>query len=113
MNETGGPVSRPRYSVSEATALLPEIRAILLQLAVDRQRLHDGASAPAEIGDGMRALVDHLETRGVELRDLDQGLVDIAGERDGSAIWWCWRLAEPDIGFWHTTREGFAQRRPR
>jgi hypothetical protein len=112
MDPTRGPAAHPRYSASEAAALLPEIRAVLLQLAVDRQRLHDGISSAADIGDGMRALVDHLETKGVELRDLDRGLVDIAGERDGASIWWCWTLAEPEIGFWHTTREGFAQRKP-
>ena len=112
MDSTGRPAARPRYSASEAAALLPEIRAVLLQLAFDRQRLHDGVPSPADVGDGMRALVDHLEARGVELRDLDRGLVDIAGERDGTAIWWCWRLAEPEIGFWHSTREGFAQRKP-
>jgi len=104
----GGPP--PPYRLEQAAALLPEIRAILLQLAFDRQRLEDDG-ADGRIGEGMRVLVEHLAGKGIEIRDLDGGLVDIAGDRDGTRIWWCWRLSEPEIGFWHGTTEGFAQRK--
>jgi hypothetical protein len=60
----------------------------------------------------MRALVELLEARGIELRDLEEGLVDIPTERDGERAWFCWRLSDPELAFWHTTREGFASRRP-
>lgn len=126
---------RPSYTLDEARALLPEIRATLLQLALERRRyaeahatLHgpsaeDGdssesaapRSAPAELAavrDGMRALMEHLEARGVQVRDLDEGLVDIPTIRDGEPAWFCWRLADPQLAFWHTTREGFSSRRP-
>jgi pyruvate kinase len=49
---------------------------------------------------------------GVELRDLEMGLVDFPGERDGAAVWLCWRLADPSVAFWHPTDEGYASRRP-
>ena len=129
---------RPRYTLDEANAMLPQVRAVLLQLAVEKARLesvvasmtgdrdpasgnghadHVGALARSEaamneIGGGMRALVEHLETMGVELRDLEQGLVDFPGERDGQPVWLCWRLAEPAVAFWHALDQGFASRRP-
>jgi hypothetical protein len=126
---------RPSYTLDEARALLPEIRATLLQLALERRRyaaahatLHDRAAedgdsqesvpppgAQAELAavrDGMHALMEHLEARGVQVRDLDEGLVDIPTIRDGEPAWFCWRLADPHLAFWHSTREGFSSRRP-
>jgi hypothetical protein len=91
------------YSVEEARALLPTIRATLLQLAMMRRADGDEAT--------LRALLDHLGSLGVVVRDLDAGLVDIPSIRDGERAWLCWRLDDPDLGWWHTTREGYASRR--
>ena len=124
----------PTYTVDEARALLPVIRAALLQLAFQRRRadaahdeLHramrnDGRRDPAErarlevsteeLNAGVRDLLDHLESLGVVVRDLDAGLVDIPTQRDGERAWLCWRLADPELGFWHSTREGYSTRRP-
>ena len=124
----------PTYSVDQARALLPLIRGTLLQLAVERRRadaaheaLHhrlrgdgDGRSGEqerleattAELRTRVRDLLDHLESIGVVVRDLEAGLVDIPTIRDGERAWLCWRLADPDLGFWHTTREGFSSRQP-
>jgi hypothetical protein len=125
----------PTYTVDEARALLPQVRATLLQLAVERQRadashaelhrrLHDGElgadpedqsaleAVATEQGAQVRALLDHLESLGVVVRDLDVGLVDIPTVRDGEPAWLCWRLSDPELAWWHTTREGFTSRRP-
>jgi hypothetical protein len=130
--------ARRTYTLDEANALVPEVRAVLLQLAVEKARLEaavetltvhggDGSSngdvahadalarseaEMAEISGGMRALVEHLESLDVELRDLEQGLVDFPGERDGQPVWLCWRLAEPAVAFWHPLDRGFANREP-
>jgi hypothetical protein len=92
------------YSVDEARTLLPAIRSVLLQVAVLRRTGGDE--------DAQAALIEHLEGMGVVVRDLDAGLVDIPTLRDGERAWLCWRLADPDLGWWHTTREGFSSRRP-
>ena len=92
------------YSVDEARDLLPIIRATLLQVSMLRRAGDDGA--------GLQALIGHLDSLGVVVRDLDAGLVDIPTERDGERVWLCWRLEDPDLGWWHTSREGFASRRP-
>lgn len=92
------------YTPDEARRLLPVIRATLLQIALERRTGGDEGT----IG----ALLGHLESIGVVVRDLDHGLVDIPTLRDGERAWLCWRLDDPDLAWWHTTREGFASRRP-
>lgn len=127
--------ARRIYSIDEANALIPQVRAVLLQLAVEQRRLDashaemhrqldangDPGSAVAagrreaevsEIREGMRTLLAHLGEMGVEVRDLEMGLVDFPGERDGAPVWLCWRLADPRVAFWHRTDEGYATRRP-
>ncbi|MDQ2690343.1 MAG: DUF2203 domain-containing protein [Chloroflexota bacterium] len=93
------------YTVEEARRLLPQVRATLLQLAVERQR----ADASHE---SVHALLDHLDSLGVVVRDLETGLVDFPTIRDGEPAWLCWRLADPELAWWHTTSEGFSSRRP-
>ena len=43
---------------------------------------------------------------------LDEGLIDVPTLRDGERAWLCWKLSDRELGHWHTTREGFASRRP-
>ena len=69
-------------------------------------------AALADVGEGIKGLLAHLETMGVQVRDLESGLVDIPGERDGTRVWLCWRLGDPELAFWHSTSEGFANRKP-
>jgi hypothetical protein len=127
--------ARRIYSIDEANALIPQVRAVLLQLAVQQRRLDashaemhrqldangdpDSAAAAgrqeaevSEIREGMRTLLAHVGEMGVEVRDLEMGLVDFPGERDGAQVWLCWRLADPLVAFWHRTDEGYATRRP-
>ncbi len=123
----------PTYTVDEARALLPLIRGSLLQLAIERRRADDAHDAlhhrlrgaggsgaeqqrleavNSELRARVRDLLDHLESLGLVVRDLDEGLVDIPMLRDGERAWLCWRLSDPQLGYWHTTREGFSTRRP-
>ena len=124
----------PTYTVEQARGLLPLIRGTLLQLAVERRRaddahdalhhrLHgDGDGRPEDrarleaaadqIGTRVRDLLDHLESLGVIVRDLEAGLVDIPTIRGGEPAWLCWRLSDPDLAYWHTTRDGFSSRQP-
>lgn len=54
-----------------------------------------------------------LEALGVIVKGIDQGLVDFPHvRRNGEEVYLCFRAGEPDIGYWHTTDEGFANRRP-
>ena len=99
--------TQPSYTPEEARALVPQVRSILIQVAVERR-----AGPTSSSIESVQALLEHLDTYGVVVRDLESGLVDFPTVRDGEPAWLCWRLADADLGFWHTTREGFASRRP-
>lgn len=96
------------YTVEEAREALPQVRATILQLALERRRTDLRGEERRSI---VQSLVDHLASLGIVLRDLDSGLVDFPTVRGGEPAWLCWRLDDPDIGFWHSTREGYASRR--
>jgi hypothetical protein len=53
-----------------------------------------------------------VEALGVAVKDLDIGLCDFLGERDGRDVWLCWQYGEKSIGFWHEIDSGFGGRRP-
>ena len=47
---------------------------------------------------------------GIELKGIDEGLVDFPSERDGRVVYLCWRFGEQDIAWWHEIDAGFAGR---
>jgi hypothetical protein len=60
----------------------------------------------------IQRLINEVMALGVEVKGIDEGLVDFPSERDGEAIYLCWKLDEPDIGWWHDLASGFRGRRP-
>ena len=53
-----------------------------------------------------------IDSIGVQVKDLDIGLLDFPCQVDGQIILLCWRLGEKAITHWHGTEEGFAGRKP-
>jgi hypothetical protein len=53
-----------------------------------------------------------IDSIGVQVKDLDIGLLDFPCEVEGEIILLCWKLGEKSITHWHGTREGFAGRKP-
>jgi hypothetical protein len=53
-----------------------------------------------------------IDSIGVQVKDLDIGLLDFPCEVDGEIILLCWKLGEASITHWHGTSEGFAGRKP-
>jgi hypothetical protein len=60
----------------------------------------------------LNELIDELGTVGCELKDVQAGLVDFRGRRDGRDILFCWKLGEPQVRWWHEVLAGTAGRRP-
>ena len=58
------------------------------------------------------AVVDELQGLGVQVKDLDRGLVDFPCLHRGSEVLLCWELGEDEVAYWHGTEEGYAGRRP-
>jgi len=53
-----------------------------------------------------------IDSIGVQVKDLDIGLLDFPCEVEGSVVLLCWRMGEQSITHWHSTEEGFAGRKP-
>ncbi|MEP7234813.1 MAG: DUF2203 domain-containing protein [Ignavibacteriota bacterium] len=58
-------------------------------------------------------LVRELNERGIEIKDLDKGLIDFPHLRsNGEEVYLCYMLGEDSIIAWHPIEGGFAARRP-
>jgi hypothetical protein len=53
-----------------------------------------------------------IDSIGVQVKDIDIGLLDFPCEVEGQIILLCWKLGEKSITHWHGTEEGFAGRKP-
>lgn len=53
-----------------------------------------------------------IDATGVQVKDLDIGLLDFPCEVDGRTVLLCWKLGEKSISHWHGVSEGFAGRKP-
>ncbi len=53
-----------------------------------------------------------IDSIGVQVKDLEEGLLDFPSVMDGKPMLLCWKLGEPAIAHWHTEEEGFAGRKP-
>jgi len=64
------------------------------------------------IGTEIERCVAQLDEAGVQVKDLDQGLLDFPALHEGREILLCWRVGEESVAFWHGLDEGFAGRKP-
>ncbi|MFZ1919889.1 MAG: DUF2203 domain-containing protein [Terriglobales bacterium] len=53
-----------------------------------------------------------IDATGVQVKDIDIGLLDFPCKVEGEIVLLCWKLGEPKITHWHGTSEGFAGRKP-
>jgi hypothetical protein len=71
-----------------------------------------GASAAARAAaEDLGAVAAEFERLGVQLKDVELGLVDFPSEHQGRTVLLCWQYGEPEVAYWHATDEGFARRR--
>ena len=59
-----------------------------------------------------RESLGELDDIGVQVKDLDTGLLDFPCRIDDEVVLLCWKSGEPAIGHWHTVESGFKGRRP-
>jgi hypothetical protein len=52
-----------------------------------------------------------IDAIGVQVKDLDIGLLDFPCEVEGRTVLLCWKLGEKSITHWHGVNEGFAGRK--
>ncbi len=126
------------FTLEQAEALLPQLREELgamqrCKAQIDGLRGALGHAVEKSTGNGhvkdeeglevkrrqAEALVDQLNERlgringwGVELKSIDEGLLDFRSEREGRVVYLCWRLGEDRIRWWHDVDAGVAGRQP-
>jgi hypothetical protein len=60
----------------------------------------------------VRDALAEIDSIGVQVKDLNIGLLDFPCEVEGQIVLLCWKLGEKSITHWHGTEEGFAGRKP-
>jgi hypothetical protein len=127
------------FTLSEAQTLLPVLESLLkraqaagtraAQLGFEMQELSQriflsggmhvnvarAARRRVEREKALKEATDtvaEIDEIGVQVKDLEQGLLDFPCVMDGRTVLLCWKLGEKEIGFWHTPEDGFAGRKP-
>ena len=132
-------MSSRTFTLDEAQDLLPVLES-LLRGSIDGKKLIESVDAELQavahkifLSGGMSINVVHVARRkaqrekavqrvkdamaeidamGVQVKDLDIGLLDFPCEVDGQIVLLCWKLGEKAITHWHGVSEGFAGRKP-
>jgi len=127
------------FTLDEAQTLLPVLES-LLRTAIDGKKLIESVDAELQelahrvfLRGGILVNIVHMARRkaerekaiqrvkdaiaeidatGVQVKDLDIGLLDFPCEVDGRTVLLCWKLGEKSITHWHGVTEGFAGRKP-
>jgi hypothetical protein len=127
------------FTLEEAQSMLPAL-AGLVRTAIDGKKLMDEVDGEFQalahrvfLAGGLLVNVAHYARRraerdkalqrvkdavheidaiGVQIKDLDVGLLDFPCLVNGETVLLCWKLDEKQITHWHGTDEGFAGRKP-
>ncbi len=118
------------FTVSEANALLPAVRAQVARMLAARQEVLDlqpqiwpaveravfngGSKSLAEASRQIMIIQDvlaGLDAMGIQVKDMNTGLVDFPARYQGRTVLLCWQFDEPSVQFWHDLDTGFAGRK--
>jgi hypothetical protein len=132
-------MSERTFTLDEAQTLLPILESLLrqaingkklieevdneLQETAHRVFLNGGtllnvvhlARRKAEREKAIRRIKDALaeiDATGVQVKDIDTGLLDFPCKVEGEILLLCWKLGEQSITHWHNATEGFVGRKP-
>jgi hypothetical protein len=131
-------MARRYFTPSEANELLAEVRPLAESLVQHREGMRRAAERRARLtariaGNGgdldpqepgeldeqfqreshaVTQAAERLEGLGVQVKDLDRGLVDFPALREGEEVLLCWQVGEDEVAYWHGVDEGFAGRKP-
>lgn len=76
----------------------PDVIAELLQIEAQR------------LATDIEHYIAELNDLGVICKGMDTGLVDFRGRIDGRDVFYCWKLGEPSVQYWHEVDAGFVGR---
>jgi len=64
------------------------------------------------LDEAVQTALERIESTGCVVKDLDGGLLDFPARLNDEDVYFCWRLGEDRIRFWHRQDEGVAGRKP-
>lgn len=127
------------FTLNEALDLLPVLETLLRRAAVNKKRvaeidaefqqvnqrimMHGGLSVDIvplahlraerdKLSQSITDALSEITAMGVQVKDLDIGLLDFPCIVEGRMVLLCWKLGEETITHWHGVDEGFAGRKP-
>jgi hypothetical protein len=127
---------RTLFTVEEANQVLPLVRSVVRDVVNDFRELRNAGRERRALEvetagnrqaqrhiDALKDKVDQYSARiegylrelsdlGLEVRDLELGLVDFPSLIDGEPAYLSWRLGEDDVSWWHPADKGFSDRAP-
>ena len=121
---------KKHYTLEEARALLPQIRewfALLDQAQEEMEGIEKRLASLTEEGRDLggetvdrwaktlaklRCLLHEFQSREIQVKDLQRGLIDFPALREGREVFLCWEKDEEDIENWHDIDTGYSGREP-
>lgn len=59
-----------------------------------------------------QTFINNIMTLGVEIKNVDEGLIDFPAIINGKEVLLCWKDGEEEVSFYHSDLGGFNQREP-
>ena len=127
------------FTIDEAQSLLPVLESLLKRAIEAKKAAEEVESALSDlarriyISGGMkvdaasvvkqraemeghlklaRESIAEIDAIGVQVKDLEAGLLDFPCRLDDQIVLLCWRMGETSIEHWHTVESGFQGRQP-
>lgn len=125
------------FTVEEANGLLPTLRPVLEDMRRLHRQLREVIEALTRFarraagnghGEGYGGLtLEHdlkqirqdlgerlqfVQTLGVHVKDIDEGIVDFPTRMFGRDVYLCWHVGETEVAHWHDIESGYAGRQP-
>jgi len=127
------------FTLEEAQALLPLLESLLKRALEGKRAAEEVETRLGELGrriylsGGMRVdvaavskertemeghlqrvreSVAEIDSIGVQVKDMETGLLDFPCKIDDEVVLLCWRMGESAIEHWHSIEDGFAGRKP-
>ncbi len=104
------------FTYDEASTLLPVLQS-LLKRCMDGKILIEQIELEFQnlkhrifLSGGLMVNVE--QAIGVQVKDLDMGLLDFPFKLDDDIVLLCWKYGETSIDYWHGIEEGFQGRKP-
>ncbi len=117
------------WTVAEANAVLPEVRRLVERMLharrdvlalqpqlwplVEKAALNGGGKTMSEATRYImiiQRIVATLTNLGIQVKDINTGLIDFPARRADRTVLLCWQYDEPSVQFWHDVDTGFAGR---